>query len=197
MSLSYAIMGLLAGHELSGYELGVRFRNSVEYFWHARAQQIYPELSRLETAGLIAGATRSRPGKGKRVYCLTERGRECLREWVISPSPLTLVKDEFLVKVWCYGVAEIEAARAALADQRAMHARRLATFRLAREQFPAGEAAGFAAAIFGSYLTLSVGIALEEAFIAWCDEVERTLVRRTVLLATPPCEPPLDALPGS
>ena len=55
MSLRYAILGLLTADELSGYEITSRFEHSVGYFWHARSQQIYPELGRLEGDGLVSG----------------------------------------------------------------------------------------------------------------------------------------------
>lgn len=184
MSLRFAILGLLAGGELSGYELSRRFQESVGYFWHARAQQIYPELARLEAEGLIAGRTVPQVGRpDKRVYAATQRGLEELAAWVVTPSPLTLTKDEFLVKVWSYGIIPPAEALAALATHRRQQEERLAAYRAIEAAFEGADPAGIPAGFLGPYLTLRAGIRFVEAFLAWADEAERILRQRA---AEPP-----------
>ncbi|GIW19106.1 PadR family transcriptional regulator [Tepidiforma sp.] len=186
MSLRFAILGLLTGGDLSGYEITRRFEQSVGYFWHARAQQIYPELARLESEGLVAGRAVQQTGKpDKRVYALTPRGLEELTAWVVTPSPLTLTKDEFLVKVWSYGLVEPAAALAALAAHRRQQEERLAAYRAIEAAFEGADPAAVPPGFLGPYLTLRAGIGFVEAFLAWAGEAERILRARAGLPAPP------------
>ncbi len=179
MSLRYAILGLLMQDDLSGYELTRRFDQSVGYFWHARSQQIYPELARLEEDGCVSSWVVEQIGRpDKRLHSITERGREALRAWVVSPSPVTLVKDEFLVKVWSYGHVDPEAAIRAVAQQGTHHEERLATYRTIESSIGPDTHALGDDARFGAYLTLLGGIAIEEALVGWCRQTEALFRRR-------------------
>ncbi|HMO54209.1 MAG TPA: PadR family transcriptional regulator [Tepidiformaceae bacterium] len=176
MSLKFAILGLLSHEELSGYELTRRFGHSVGYFWHARSQQIYPELGRLEAEGLVSGRLVQQVGRpDKTVYAITEEGSRELAAWVTTPSPLTFGKDEFLVKVWSYGLAERGQAIAALAEHRTKHEERLAGDRALKDGFRGLDASSVDARFLGAFLTLDAGIAMEEAFVAWCAGAEQVL----------------------
>jgi DNA-binding PadR family transcriptional regulator len=179
VSLRYAILGLLTEEELSGYEITRRFERSVGYFWHARPQQIYPELGRLEEGELIAGRAVTQTGRpDKRVYRITELGLAELKEWAVSPSPESFVKDEFMVKVWCYGQVDTDAARSALSVHRGRHEERLTSYRDIRATLGAVDAGVAPSELVGALLTLEAGIAMENAFVEWCREAERVLERR-------------------
>ena len=52
-NLGCALLGLLARSPPTGYDLAKRMERPVGYFWTANHSQIYPELSRLEEAGLV------------------------------------------------------------------------------------------------------------------------------------------------
>ena len=74
-TLGYALLGLLAREPLSGYDLAQRLKGRVGFFWQARHSQIYPELGRLEAAGLVRHAVveqQDRPDK--KVYTIAEAG---------------------------------------------------------------------------------------------------------------------------
>ena|SRR5438067_527027 len=80
-TIGYALLGLLAREPRSGYELAKELKVPVSFFWYAPHSQIYPELARLEAAGLVTHEKveqQNRPSK--KVYSLTEAGRGKLRE---------------------------------------------------------------------------------------------------------------------
>ncbi len=85
MSLRYAVLGLLARRPSTGYELTQTFDRSLRSSWQARHSQIYPELAKLEAAGLVEvvghGARRSK------TYAITEAGRAELRPWLVEAEP--------------------------------------------------------------------------------------------------------------
>ena len=82
MSLKHAVLGLLAVEPATGYELTQRFDRSLAHSWHASHSQVYPQLARLEEAGLVEvvgeGPRRSR------TWGITEDGREELRRWLVE-----------------------------------------------------------------------------------------------------------------
>ena len=55
MSLKHAVLAALLDGEYSGYQLAKAFDAGVANFWHALPQQLYAELTKLETEGLVAG----------------------------------------------------------------------------------------------------------------------------------------------
>ena len=76
-TLGYALLGLLAREQLSGYDLAQKLKMPVGFFWTARHSQIYPELARLEREGLVTFHEVPQRGKpDKKIYSLTEAGRE-------------------------------------------------------------------------------------------------------------------------
>ncbi|GAA1996356.1 hypothetical protein GCM10009799_23780 [Nocardiopsis rhodophaea] len=79
MSLSYALLGMLAYEPFSGYDLKKRFDGELgEYAWHAPHTRIYPELVKLADEGLIEVTDEG--ARGRRTYAATEAGRAELRQ---------------------------------------------------------------------------------------------------------------------
>src|SRR4051812_50048874 len=73
MSLPHAVLGLLTLAPSNGYELTRRFDESLSNAWSASHSQIYPELAKLEQAGLVEGGGGG--GRGSRTYAATAAGR--------------------------------------------------------------------------------------------------------------------------
>jgi PadR family transcriptional regulator AphA len=96
MSLRHSVLGLLAIQPSTGYELAQRFDRTLNHAWHATHSQIYPELAKLEEAGLVEvvgeGARRSR------TYAATARGREELTRWMAEQEPNRAQRNETAVR---------------------------------------------------------------------------------------------------
>jgi PadR family transcriptional regulator, regulatory protein AphA len=94
MSLRHALLGLLTARPMAGYDLAKVFDRSVAYVWHAPHSQIYPELRRMETDGLVAAQPSPRGRRGiKRVYSITADGRAELEHWLASPPEPEPTRD--------------------------------------------------------------------------------------------------------
>jgi DNA-binding PadR family transcriptional regulator len=95
------LLGLLAIEPMSGYDLGLMIRGSVGHFWNESYGQIYPNLKKLEKGGFVSSKTERRKGKPeRRVYSITERGRERLREWLAAPPQPEIPRNELLLKLF-------------------------------------------------------------------------------------------------
>lgn len=101
-TLRYVILGLLSAGDLAGYDMKKLFESEVGDFWYASHSQIYPELKKMEQAGLISSYTQ-RVGEKveKRLYRLTEKGKRLLNRWMEDPlGSITPSRDEFTMKVY-------------------------------------------------------------------------------------------------
>ncbi|HLK01392.1 MAG TPA: PadR family transcriptional regulator [Streptosporangiaceae bacterium] len=106
------LLALLAKEPAHGYELKLALEQVFgEAYQSPNIGQIYVTLKRLEQDGLVRGQDveqTTRPNK--KVYELTESGRDTLDRWISEPSEGPRVRDEFFVKL-------ILAPMAGLADR--------------------------------------------------------------------------------
>jgi DNA-binding PadR family transcriptional regulator len=92
------VLGMIALGERTGYDIKRTVEHSTAFFWGASYGQIYPELERLERAGLVKGKAQT-GGRGRREYTVTARGRRALTEWLSADAPLAFnTRDEGLLK---------------------------------------------------------------------------------------------------
>jgi DNA-binding PadR family transcriptional regulator len=113
MTLRYALLALLEAGPMTGYELAKWFDQSVAYVWHAQHSQIYTELRKLETGGLIHAETLPRGEKAtKRAYALTAAGAKQLQLWVSDVEKPPAVRDPAYVKATYFEYGSYRDARA-------------------------------------------------------------------------------------
>jgi DNA-binding PadR family transcriptional regulator len=99
MSLRHALLAILAVEPMTGYELTKHFDRSAAYVWHAPHSQIYPELRKLEEAGLVTADSVTRGDHGiKRTYSITDAGLDVLVGWVEEATAPTPERDAFHLK---------------------------------------------------------------------------------------------------
>jgi DNA-binding PadR family transcriptional regulator len=102
---AYVILGFLAREPKSGYEIKQAVDTSTRFFWAASYGQIYPELRRLEAAGLVESQRDDSGGRRRTVHHITPDGRAALRGWVGEPAAVTEFRDEKLLKLFFTGAA--------------------------------------------------------------------------------------------
>ncbi|MBN9100069.1 MULTISPECIES: PadR family transcriptional regulator [unclassified Pseudonocardia] len=113
MSLSHALLGLLAVAPASGYELTKEFEQEIgRYAWQAGHTSIYPELGKLAARGLVHVTHEG--ARGAKTYDVTDEGREELRSWLLQPpNPTATVRNEQVLRMFLLSALEP-------ADQRLM-----------------------------------------------------------------------------
>jgi PadR family transcriptional regulator, regulatory protein AphA len=94
------ILGFLANRPRSGYEIKAAVDRSTRFFWAGSYGQIYPELRRLEQAGLVEGEDAPNGRRARRVYRLTPAGREALEAWLVGPIVTVELRDESLLRLF-------------------------------------------------------------------------------------------------
>ena len=98
---SYAVLGLIEWlGESTPYDLKRLLEESVENFWPLPHTSFYVEPARLAKAGYLS--ERQEPGgRRRKLYSLTDRGRDALGDWVADTSASDpQYRDEGMLKIF-------------------------------------------------------------------------------------------------
>jgi DNA-binding PadR family transcriptional regulator len=173
------LLGLLTYQPMTGYELKQFFDSTVKHFWNAELSQIYPTLKSLEEqehVDMTVDVQENRPNR--KVYRITDAGREELRRWMREPGRVSDMRDPFMIKVF-FGTEmlaedmlillrrEMEEHQKALAyDETEMRDKiRHAT---EHEQYTTRHALYWT-------LTLEMSMAYRRAYVQWCKDAMRII----------------------
>lgn len=142
MSLRHAMLALLVVEPMTGYDLRQRFQSSVGHVWYAPDSQIYPELRKMEDAGLLTSQSVARGERGhKRWYYVTDDGIEDFRQWMNEPLRYQRVRDQAHLKASYLEWADEDAARAQLNAHIAHYAGELDQWREQIREIDSGNSA--------------------------------------------------------
>jgi DNA-binding PadR family transcriptional regulator len=158
--ISYIVLGFLNWNdELTPYRLKQIVAESVGNFWTLQHAQLYSEPERLAKAGYLT-ERRERGGRRRKLYSITDKGREALAAWRAEPTDAILeLRAPALLKLF-FG-----ADPAVLAPiQIEAHKRKLAEYEQIRETAPDNVPEG-------PLLALEAGIDAERNQIAWWEAV--------------------------
>ncbi len=171
MAITHAILASLIGDRpCSGYDLAKQFNSSVGFFWKATHQQIYRELARMETRGLVVSEVIQQEDRPpKKVYRVTGEGKRYLIEWIASPTEAYPIKEDLLAKFHVGYMVPRQIIIDEIRRQRTIHAEKLDLYReRERRYFP--DRAKLSEKAKFRYLTLRRGITHEAAWVSWFDE---------------------------
>ena len=130
MSLAQAILASLIDSSCSGYDLAKRMENSVGFFWQASHQQIYRELSKLDKLGWITSKIIIQEGRpDKKVYSVTQQGKQQLQEWIAKPCDPMPIKDDLLVKIFSGHIVSENTILQELEHHRTAHVEKLTVYK--------------------------------------------------------------------
>jgi DNA-binding PadR family transcriptional regulator len=124
VSLRHGLLGLLAEGPASGYDLTRRFEEVVGPVWPAKHPQIYAELGRLATEGLIK--VESEGARGRKAYEITDAGLAEVRRWLVDTNPGQALRFEPLLRSFFFWLMEPDELAAHL-DRESASYRQLAT----------------------------------------------------------------------
>src|SRR5215217_2061467 len=182
MALRHAVLAALLEGEASGYQLSKRFDVSVANFWSATPQQLYRELERLDADGLVqARLVEQQRRPNKRVFTLTDAGRQELYEFTAEPARPTALRDDLAVKLPAVDVGDTDAVREALAIRLEQARAKLELYDRLHDDLLAGRSEDEflqEAERIGPYLTLMAGRQYEQLNIRWCERALDILAER-------------------
>src|SRR3954454_12914146 len=175
MSLAHAILGILRDQPMSGYDLKTEgFDRSIAHFWPADQAQIYRTLDRMAAEGWVTADLEGQENRPNRKgYRLTDAGQAALGRWLQREQPLPAYREPFLVQLFFARDLPNAAIAELLAQQRELHQERLARYRA----IPLPPLAELTTERDFSLqrLTLELGIALEQAQLAWLEQAQEAV----------------------
>jgi DNA-binding PadR family transcriptional regulator len=93
---SYLMLGMVRLGARSGYAIKKLADVSTRTFWPTSLAQVYPELARLERAGLLTRRADPRGARARSAYEITEEGEAALLAWLRSTHQPLQGRDEGL-----------------------------------------------------------------------------------------------------
>jgi DNA-binding PadR family transcriptional regulator len=170
-NLGCAILGLLARRPATGYELARAMDRPVGYFWTAGHSQIYPELARLEAAGLVEHEVVEGAGpRPTKRYGVTAQGWQVLRAWVDSEMEPQPVRDLETLRLWSVWTVDAQAAQSLVRQSRRRHVELLEAYEAELARVVGDERSrDRSQPAFASRITLEGGIRTRRACVEWCD----------------------------
>lgn len=176
--MRHAILVLLQDQEASGYDLAREFANSIGLVWNATHQQIYLELGKLNDQNMVKFRHIPQDGKpDKKLYRITEEGRDELIRWLRKPAAPPRIRDAFMVKIAGGALSDSSSILRELEDQADLRRERLSTFEALASKL---DEQGRDKDLF-TYLTLRRGILDQQAWLHWAEEVRSALNKRELL----------------
>ena len=187
-TLGYVLLGLLAVKSYTGYDLGRVMRSPISFFWEARYSQIYPELSKLETQGLVTyQAVAQHDLPDKKIYTITEAGCALLRTWAVEPIEPPVVRDELVIKAYSLWMADPESARDLFRYHEHYHLSKLQQYEEVQrrlEECPE-DLNDPTSPVFAQYIILQRGLGFEREYATWCQWVVARLEQAIQLSSSP------------
>jgi len=176
-NLQYAVLGLVASQPegVHGYKLKADFDALSDDFWQVNYGRLYRVLDHLEQRGDLEAVEEVQSGRpNKKVYRLTERGRQSLDDWLLQPvsdDPQPL-RDEISLRLLFLREDNVEALAELIKQQRSIYLTRLARIARRRRKL---EKSGVNMKVVG--LIMDGAEMRVRADITWLEHIERKIVR--------------------
>jgi DNA-binding PadR family transcriptional regulator len=179
VSLKHALLGLISYQPMTGYEIKQFFDSSIAHFWNAELSQIYPALKALEDADYVikhVEVQENRPNR--KIYEITDAGREEFLRWMRTPTPPAGLRDPFLIKIFLGTELPVEDTLVLMRRQMEEHQKVIAfsetvlrdriSHAVEHEKFTTKHALYWT-------LTLEMALAYRRAYVEWCERAMRLL----------------------
>src|SRR5438105_5088117 len=105
--VSYLVLGIVGFlGQATSYDMKRLVGMSIGYFWTFPHSQLYAEPERLVKLGLLEEA-REQGGRRRRIYSITDAGREEFRAWLADPeTPPLEMRDTASLKLFFGSMAD-------------------------------------------------------------------------------------------
>jgi len=172
-TLKYAILGLINRKPLTGYDIAKEFNSGLVDFWYAKHSQIYPELKKLTDEDLLSYEIIIQGEKlEKKLYTLTEKGKNCLQKWLAKDEPLEPTpKDIFRLKAYFCDEMDHDILLKQFESALDKHSEKLEYLENCMEELlKTKNISKVSSPSFGDYIVLNGAIMREKNYIDWLND---------------------------
>ena len=147
------------------YQLKQLAHQGVAWFWDFPHSQLYVEPARLARLGLLEEIQEGH-GRRRKLYSLTDAGRQALRQWFDSPvQEQTEVRDLGLLKLVFSGLTDLERIRRLAEEQIALHRQRLHEYEVIIADFRSYEH------LYPNQIPIRMGFLHEQAYVGFWQSI--------------------------
>lgn len=100
--MEHVILGFLTMGDMTGYDIKRLMSISTSFFYDASYGSIYPALRKLEERGLVKSIEAIESGRLRKVYSITDEGREEFLRWLGGPPGESKFKYDFLMRMFFF-----------------------------------------------------------------------------------------------
>ena len=104
--MEHVVLGLLVIQSLTLYELNRAFKQGISMFYSASYGSLQIAVKNLLSKGMIVFEEKVDRGRNKKVYSITEAGREAFFQWMFAEIPANKLEVTALSKVYFLGLIE-------------------------------------------------------------------------------------------
>ncbi len=166
----YAILGVLNISPCTGYDIKKYCDNIIAHFWNENYGHIYPVLKTLLEDGLIERVEEETKDR-KKMYAITEKGREDFLNWLKEPVIYQPARSEFLLKLSFSKRLGKEELKNVIGQYKEDHVKRLQDYDKMEQYMKNGGKVLDSSQEFFVTAPLRYGIHSAESVISWCDEM--------------------------
>ncbi|MEI7024881.1 PadR family transcriptional regulator [Paenibacillus sp. y28] len=166
-TLGFGLLGLLTQGPCSGYDLMLK----MEPIWKAQHSQIYPLLAKMEQEGFVVHELQPQTEKpDKKIYTITDTGREALLAWLPEPPDERAGRDEMIIKAQSIWLIGPEAGRALFTNREAVYRDRIRYYQELLDKHHQGgvQPPSPSSPDFGSYILLKRYMGVFTWQMEWC-----------------------------
>jgi DNA-binding PadR family transcriptional regulator len=173
----FAILGLLFDKPRSGYEMRQFMLESTDHFWQESDASMYPMLKLLEQEGLITGKSEFVGKRERKLFEITQSGKDEFLAWMAKPAEKENRRSEFLLKIFLGATVSKEE----IIKQLALRQQKLQESKKRFESIEAGTLAEVADEhphkIFW-HMALRYGVISVDAELQWLEECLKILEKK-------------------
>lgn len=112
--MEYLILGLLMLSPMTGYELQQFIRKNLALICSHSAGSVQTALAKLEKAGRVTARETAEGRRRKKIFSITQTGRDAFSRWVAQPMQVDKIKKMELSRLFFAGLAQPEERTAAI-----------------------------------------------------------------------------------
>ena len=105
------VLGLLIIQNLTLYELNQTFKQGISVFYSASFGSLQIAIKNLLNKGMIVFEERVEKGRNKKIYSITEHGKDAFYKWMLEDIPVNKLEVTALSKVYFLGLLQNDAQR--------------------------------------------------------------------------------------
>jgi len=170
----YAILGILSIRPGTGYDIKKYSDQVLTGFWNENFGHIYPTLKKLLDSGMIETVSQEENAK-KRLYQITEKGKQELHLWLLEDTMPQPVRSEFMLKMMFASSLPEENVAGMLERYKDSHKNNLKKYAQMQKELEQGIQGVSKERYLYINAVLRRGIISDKAVIQWCDETIKAI----------------------